>query len=162
MYWHHWWFGLPWWIIPYPITWFSWSGLEAFTPAPWPSLALHLPFKFLDLYDEIAGQGCYCFLLRWDSWAFWAHRKRVLEIYRAQIWIFQFYTFDVYQIFRRWVTQSRPKKCYIAISWRDWAGFLFLEYSITYCVSCLGSFLFFLLFAICTSIFGTMLSSWHK
>ena len=41
----------------------TWSGFEAAKPAPWPSRGFHHVGKFLETSDEIAGRGCYCFLL---------------------------------------------------------------------------------------------------
>ena len=40
-----------------------------------------------------SGRGCCWFLMRWHSWAFWAHREWIIEICRDQIWIFPFQHF---------------------------------------------------------------------
>ena len=67
----------------------TWSGFEAAKTAPWPSRGLHNFVKFLEPSYEWAGRGCYCFLMRWHSWAFLAHQEWATENCRAQIWIFQ-------------------------------------------------------------------------
>ena len=51
---------------------------------------------------------------------------------------------------------NRDPNTVIAFSWRDCAGFLFVGYWITHCVSCLGCFLVFIACPIVPSIFGTI------
>ena len=68
----------------------TWSGFEAAKTAPWQSRGLHQCGTFLEPSDEWAGRGCYCFLMRWHSWAFLADQGWCREICRAPIWIFQF------------------------------------------------------------------------
>ena len=69
---------------------YIWSGFEAAKTAPGPSQRLHYCGKFLELSDERAGRGCYCFLMRWHSWALLADQEWCRETCRAQIWIFKF------------------------------------------------------------------------
>ena len=68
----------------------TWCGFEAAKTAPWPNRGLHHFGKFLEPSDEWAGRGCYCFLMRWHSWAFLADQEWAIETCRAQIWNFQF------------------------------------------------------------------------
>ena len=71
----------------------TWSGYEAAKTAPWPNRGLHQFGKFLEPSDELAGQGCCCFLMWWHSWAFLAHQEWAPKICWIQIWIFQFQHF---------------------------------------------------------------------
>ena len=68
--------------------------------------------------------------------------------------IFSLNTFDVSQIFWQRVVQTNPNTV-IAFSWRDCAGFLFVEYWITHCVPCLGCFLVFIFVPHCA------INIWH-
>ena len=68
----------------------TWSGVEAAKTIPWPSRGLHHCGKSLEPSDEWAGRGCYCFLMRWHSWAFLADQEWAPETCRARIWIFLF------------------------------------------------------------------------
>ena len=68
----------------------TWSGFETDKTDPWSCWGLHHFGKFLEPSDELAGRGCCCFLMRWHSWAFWAHQEWAPENCRAQIWSFQF------------------------------------------------------------------------
>ena len=45
-------------------TWILGVGFEAAKTALWPSRGLHHFGEFLDPSDELAGQGCCCFLMR--------------------------------------------------------------------------------------------------
>ena len=51
---------------------------------------------------------------------------------------------------------NQTKHTVIEFSWRDCAGFLFVVFSITHCVLCLGWFLFFLFVPSVLSLFGTI------
>ena len=42
----------------------TWSGFEAAKTVPRPSRGLHHFGKFLEPSDELAGRGCFCFLMR--------------------------------------------------------------------------------------------------
>ena len=102
-------------VVPHTIYLHTWSGFEAAKTAPWPSRGLHHCGKFLELSDEWAGWGCYCFLMQWHSWAFLAGQEWCRETCRAQIFIFSFNTFDVSQTFWQQVVQLRPKYSYCTL-----------------------------------------------
>ena len=53
----------------------TWSGFEAGKTASSPSPGIHHCGKFLEPSDKWAGRGCYCFLMRWHSWAFLADQE---------------------------------------------------------------------------------------
>ena len=91
----------------------NWSGFEAAKTPPWLSRGLHHRGKFLELSDEWAGRGCYCFLMRCHSWALLADQEWCRWIIELKFEFFSFNTFDVSQIF--W--QRAILKQFLSNSW---------------------------------------------
>ena len=114
----------------------------------------HHSGKFLETSDEWAGLGCYCFLMRWHGWAFLAGQEWCLETRPAEIWIFQFNTFDVSDILATSCTTEGQIQ--LLHSLEGIVMGLFVGYWITHCVPCLWCFLVFIVCSIVPSIFGTI------
>ena len=140
------------WILGYLDTW---SGFEEAKTAPWPSRGLQHFGKFLELSDKWAGQGCYCFLMRWHSGRFWLIRNELQKFIELK---FEFWILTLSMSLRYFGNElyKQGPNTVISFSWRDCALFLFVGYLITHCVPCLGCFLVFILCPIVPSIFGTI------
>ena len=85
--------------------------------------------RFLELYDEIDGQGCCCFFPLWHRVAFWVHYEYVIEICQAQIFIFQFWHCSS-QRYLGMGLYKRGINAVIAFSWRDCVMFHLLDITI--------------------------------
>ena len=107
-------------------------------------LGLHHCGKFLEPSDEWAGRGCYCFLMRWHSVV--GHFRMVRNDVEKLVELkFEFSILTLSMSLRYFGNElyNRGPNTVIAFSWRDCAGFLFVEYWTTHCVSYLGCFLIF-------------------
>ena len=137
-------------------TWHTWSGFKSVKPAPLLSRGfIHLA-KLLEPIDEIAGQGFYCFLLRWHSLAFRLIRNVFYNFFKLKLIVFSFNTLMFSDIYAASCTSEAQTLLIITFSWRDCAGVLFVGYWITHCVPSLGCFMVSILCSIVPSIFCTI------
>ena len=107
-------------LLTYTYSTYTWCGSVYKAP-----VSLHHRYGFYEPSDEVADQGCCCFLERWQSWTFYAHQDWVLEICRAKL---EFLIVNTYvsEIFRQRVVQASFKYgyciflmrfCTISVGW---------------------------------------------
>ena len=140
-------------ITFYIIWYFEWFW--SIKPAPLPCWGLHNLGKFLEPLHEITGRDAVVSCCGDIVGHFMLITNESRNLLSSNL-NFSVLTLSMSLRYFGSELYNQGPNTFIAFSWRDCAGFLFVFYWITLCVTCLGCFLVSILCPIVPSIFGTM------